>query len=104
MKAKRWKSTERGVAEYMGGERTSNAGLGSAVPDVETPAYSVEVKDRAALPAWLTGAMAQAVRNCTAGKMPLVVWHEKGNRRPDDLVMVRLGDFVQWFGEVLSGE
>jgi hypothetical protein len=29
-----------------------------------------------------------------------VVLHETGRRHDNDLVLVRFGDFVEWFGEV----
>ena len=93
-----WKAVERAVAAKMGGERLSNHALGQQTPDVETSAYSVEVKSRT-LPAWLTNAMAQARRNASSGKLPLVVLHEGGRRHDNDLVVVRLADFVEWFGE-----
>lgn len=95
-----WKRTERAVAGRLGGERTSKAGLGVNAPDVETENWSIEVKHRQSLPVWLTDALAQATRNASAGKLPLVVLHESGRRHVDDLVMLRLGDFEQWFGDV----
>ena len=95
-----WKNCERAIAAKIGGVRLSNHGLGLQTPDVETEAYSVEVKSRKVLPAWLTGAVAQAVRNASAGKLPLVVLHEVGRRHDNDLVILRMGDFQEWFGEV----
>jgi len=93
-----WKATERAIAKYLGGERVSKFGLGSDVPDVETEWCSAEVKHRKALPSWLKGAMAQAVANASADMLPLVVLHEHGKRHDDDLVMLRLEDFQEWFG------
>lgn len=101
---KTWKETERSIARILNGKRTSSQGLGSAVPDVVSSAYSVEVKHREHLPEWLKAAMTQSVNNCRNGLLPLVVLHECGQRHDNDLVMVRLDDFVQWFGEVPSIE
>ena len=95
-----WKGCERAIAAKMGGQRLSNHALGQAVPDVETDAYSVECKVRQLLPAWLTGAVEQAYRNATPGKLPLVVLHEAGRRHDNDLVVVRLKDFVEMWGDV----
>jgi hypothetical protein len=97
---KTWKATERAVARIFKGKRTSNQGLGSAVPVVVSDAYCVEVKHREKLPEWLKAAMAQAVTNCRPGLLALVVLHECGQRHDNDLVMVRLADFIEWFGEV----
>ena len=100
-----WKSVERNLATRLGGQRLSNHSLGCKTPDVETSAWSIEVKHRKALPAWLTGALDQARANATPGKLPLVVWHEKGRRHDNDLVVLRLRDFEEWFGEVdVEGE
>lgn len=83
----------------LGGERISNTALGMRSADVETSAYSVEVKHKAKLPKWLNDAVSQAHRNCTAGRLPLVVLHQSGWRRENDLVVLRMGEFLEWFGE-----
>ena len=44
--------------------------------------------------------MAQAVRNAPDGKVPLVIVHVSGCRHTGDLVMLRLGDFEDWFGKI----
>ena len=97
-----WKETEKGVARALGGERVSNTALGLRSADVETSAYSVEVKHRKTLPAWLVDAVTQAHRNCAAGKLPLVVLHQCGWRRGNDLVVVQMSEFIEWFGDVRS--
>jgi len=89
-----WKAVERKVAARLGGQRVGCTG--EATPDVETDWADIEIKHRAALPKWLTGAMEQAVRNCADGKLPLLVLHEKG--RHDMLVVMRLSDFDDWHG------
>lgn len=97
-----WKDAEKGVAAMLGGKRLSNTALGLPSADVETPAYSVEVKSRQNLPAWLINAVAQARRNAPEDKLPIVVAHQVGQRRVNDLVIVRLGDFIEWFGDVTT--
>lgn len=47
-----WKGVERRYAQLLGGERIPVSGRGSQ-SDVITPSYSVEVKSRQKLPAWL---------------------------------------------------
>jgi hypothetical protein len=97
--SKTWKNVERAIAEKLGGQRMSNHALGLRTPDVESPWLSVEVKHRKALPLWIKEAMTQAETNGDEAKLPLVVLHEKGRRHDNDLVVLRLGDFVDWFGE-----
>ena len=94
-----WKAVERAIARVLSGRRISNHALGQQTPDVETDAYSIEVKHRKRLPAWIEDAVTQAERNATPGKLPLAVLHESGRRHDNDLVVVRLRDFVEWFGE-----
>jgi hypothetical protein len=98
-----WKHTERKVAAIIGGQRTSKTGLGSQTPDVENGAWSIEVKHRASIPFWLSDALDQSKRNASDGKLPLVVLHEAGARHDNDMVLVRLSDFVEWFG-ALEGD
>ena len=89
-----WKATERRVAARLGGQRVGCTG--SNTPDVTTDWADVECKHRQALPKWLTTAMDQAATNCGQGKLPLLVLHEHGKH--DMLVVLRLSDFVEWFG------
>jgi len=59
---------------------------------------SIESKERERLPLWLVDAVLQALRNAPAGKLPLVVLHQKGTPYRGDLVVLQLGDFIDWFG------
>ena len=96
---RRWKAVERSVAEKLGGERVPVTGRqrGSA-PDVSHGTLSIEVKDRKALPKWISEAMEQAIASQRGDQIPIVVLHEKGMRANDNLVMIRLGDWVDLFG------
>lgn len=90
-----WKATERAVAARLGGRRVPVSGRGRGdAPDVAHPTYSVEVKHRASLPAWLTEALAQAVAAAAPGQTPLVVLHRAGDRHADALAVVRLADLT----------
>ena len=97
-----WKATERAVARALGGERLGPTGL--AQPDVVAGPFSVECKHRKTLPAWLLGAMRQAETNAAPGSLALVVLHESARRHENDLVVLRLGAFREWFGDVGKGE
>ena len=91
-----WKKMERRVAQMIGGERTAKHGLAS--PDAGNEWLSVECKFRRALPKWLHQAMAQAVRNAPSGRLPIVWLHERYKKKEDDFVVIRAGDFQEWFG------
>lgn len=94
-----WKNAERKIASIVGGERVPVTGRqrGSA-PDIEHPWLSLEVKHRKALPEWLLDAMRQAVASDKGGQLPMVVLHQKQMRYEDSVVLLRLSDFVEWFG------
>lgn len=92
-----WKATERAISKRLAGQRVGNQG--AATPDVVTPWCSIEVKHRKELPAWLQDAMRQAVANARPETLPVVILHQCGQRHDNDLVMLRLRDFQEWFGE-----
>jgi len=48
--------------------------------------------------------MAQAVANAPSGKVPRVVVHVKGQRRDNDLVILRLKDWEEWYGKIPKQE
>jgi hypothetical protein len=100
MADKAWKRTERSIAAVIGGQRIPITGRqrGDA-PDIEHPWLSVEVKHRQHLPVWILDAMDQAVASARSDQLPVAILHEKGKRHSSDLVMVRLGDWMDWFGK-----
>lgn len=93
-----WKQAERVVAQRLGGQRTGNSG--SNTVDVEHEWLGIEVKHRKELPQWLKEAVAQAGRNCGMNQLPIAIFHELNQRHDNDLVVMRLRDFQDWFGEV----
>ncbi len=100
MPERRWKATERRIAALLGGARVPATGRqrGDA-PDLRHRWLSVEVKDRATLPAWLLDALAQAEASAAPHQLPIAVLHEAGQRHDRALVVLRLADFVEWFGD-----
>jgi len=98
MTDKTWKQVERAIAVRLNGRR--QGAVGRRGPDVLSDWLAVEVKHRRRLPQWLKTALTQA--RCGAGErlLAIVVLHEAGQRHADDLVVLRLGDFQDWFGEV----
>jgi len=47
----------------------------------------------------LGDAVRQAEGHAPAAALPLVVLHQLGDRHDADLVVIRLKDFEEWFGE-----
>ena len=92
MSEKSWKAAERKVAGLLGGRRVPVSGRQrGATPDIAHEVYSVEVKTRRTLPAWLEDAMRQAEASAKDGQLPVAVLHQTGRRYRDALVLVRLG-------------
>ncbi len=94
---KDWKSCERRVAEFLGGERVPVSGRtrGDA-PDVLHDHLSIEVKSRRKLPAWIEDAMKQAEASAKDGQLPVAVLHQDARRYAESLVVLRLEDFSNY--------
>ena len=100
MTDKVWKQCEREIAARFGTERTGP--LGEKWPDAISEAFSIEVKHRGKLPAWLKDAVEQAQENGrlrAPEKLPIVVLHEKGQGYDRCVVLIpTLSAFLDWFG------
>ena len=92
-------AAERRIASELNGRRTGNTGKASA--DVRSTWLAVEVKERSVLPRWLKHAVAQAVGAAGVSWLGIAVLHEHGERYGDALVVMRLSDFRDWFGDDL---
>jgi len=100
-----WKRTERRTAAILGGKRVPITGRQRGdSPDVAHPWLSVECKHRKRLPAWILDAMDQARAAARLDQLPVAILHESGRRHDDNLVLVRLGDFREWFGPEVSDD
>jgi len=96
MADKTWKAVERCLAKRLGGQRVGATGHSTA--DVLTDWLAVEVKTRKVLPGWLLSAVEQAVGAAGEEQLPIVILHQVGGYHSDDLVVMLLRDFEQWFG------
>lgn len=101
MSNKTWKNVERRIADILGGERVPVTGRqrGSA-PDISHTIYSIEVKHRKSLPEWLHDAMAQANASRRGMQLPIVILHEENQPYAKSYVVVELGEFKNWYGEI----
>ena len=97
MPDKLWKATERDLAKRLGGKRVPVNSTDGVKCDVSTPVLSVEVKERQSLPDWLTCSVTQAENNCEVGKLPVVILHLKGQRHDNDLLVIELKHFEEWY-------
>ena len=93
MSDKMWKAVERELARRLGGQRIGCTGKATA--DVVSDWLNIEVKTRKTLPAWLLSAIEQARDD---DRLSMVILHQVGQRHDDDLVLIRLSDFEEWFG------
>jgi hypothetical protein len=102
MPDKLWKQHERHIAKRFGSARTGPQGKEG--PDVITEWLCIEAKERDQLPAWLDDAIQQITACTPQDKLPVVILHGKGRRHDNDLVILRLKDFEDWFGGEKHGE
>lgn len=94
-----WKRTERKIAAQLGGRRVPVTGRARGdAPDVAHEWLAIEVKHRATLPGWLHDAMRQAEASKRGAQIPVAILHESGQPHAQDLVVIRLADFRQFFG------
>ena len=91
-----WKQTERRVAKFLGGEVTER--IGRKGVDVRTDWLAIEIKTRKTLPLWLKDAVAYARKEAAEAKLGIAVLHELNSH--NDLVVLSIHDFRQWFGEL----
>ena len=92
-----WQRHEQRIARALGVER--NGPTGTATADVTTPWLSVECKSWRTLPAKVVAALEQAEAAATPDQLALAVLHQVGARSERDIVCLRWGDFLNWFGD-----
>ena len=87
------KKVESKIAELLGGRRMGTMGM----EDVDCGQFSIECKNRKKFVG--TGFMAQAIANRYKDKIPMVVVHVTGQRHIEDLVMIRMSDWIDLYGK-----
>ncbi|MEA2573360.1 MAG: hypothetical protein QOH93_658 [Chloroflexia bacterium] len=95
-----WKRNERGQAAALGCKRNARslqAMSAGTLADSANDWLAVESKLRASLPKFLTDAVNQASKAAKPDQLPIAVFHARGTKRMDDLVVMRLSDFVDNF-------
>jgi hypothetical protein len=104
---RRWKSVERAIARFLGGEREPVSGRQRGYgPDVSHEALAIECKSWARLPERVREALERAAqwaaRRGEPGKLPIAVIHGVRSPMGRALVVMRLEEFVEQFGEQLG--
>lgn len=99
MPDKPWKHAERRVAAAFGSKRRGPTGRDDS--DIHHALLSIEVKYRKHLPVFLLACLEQArsARSAT-GKIPVSILLGRGMRIKDGLLVIRVADFTQLFGEI----
>ena len=91
-----WKKHERAVAKRLGGQRAGPTGKTGS--DVLHPAFAIEAKERKSVPKYLEDFLDQAERSARPEQLPIVVLHKLGKRHDNDIVLIRLRHFEDWYG------
>ena len=84
------------IAKRLGGKNVGTI-EGQDVAFADKP-WSVEVKHRKKFIGRTF--MKQAVKNCPKDKTPLVVVHELNSRHDEDLVLIQMKDWENWYGKI----
>ena len=102
-----WKASELAIARLLGGERVPvNGRVRGSAPDVLHPWLSIEVKAwKAGMPKSVVNAIDQAEKSAAwsqrkegKAKLPIAVIHHDHQDHHNDLVVMRLGQFMEHFG------
>ena len=96
---RRGKDHERRLAKATGGKRSGN--LGRAAADVVSGDQWLVIEGKAWSnpPKRVEAALEQAERAAGPDQLPIAVIHTTGRRASNDLVVMRWGQFVDWFGK-----
>jgi len=88
------KRNEKALAKILGGKRV---GILSG-EDISHPIFSIEAKSRKSvvIEKW----MKQAEVNAPIDKIPLLIIHTHNSRRGNDIVCMRMKDWINFYGEV----
>jgi hypothetical protein len=90
-----WKAVERWYAVDLGVERNSKHGQGENVPDICPGLADIEVKHGKQIPQTILRFVRQAVANCLAGRIPVVIMHAPYQPYEDGLVIMRYKDWKE---------
>ena len=88
---RRGKEAERAVARLLNGLRVGVCGKA----DVITDSFCIEVKERKKLPSFLIEAYGQAKKNTSEGKIPVLIIHQLNQNHDEDLVTIKLKNFLR---------
>ena len=91
----RGKRNEAAIAKLIPGAKRIGVLSGE---DLEHPMFSIECKSREnmAVDKWFR----QAEVNCPTDKTPLLILHVHNQKREKDIVCMRFGDWLDWYGEI----
>ena len=87
---------EKRLAQLFKGKRIIDQSKGGC--DVKSDWLAIEGFQKK-IPGYIKEELGQAVMDCEDGKLlPIAVWREKHKKDKDALVIVRLEDWLEWFG------
>ena len=99
MSDRAWKAWERTLARLLGGRRVPITGRARGdVPDISHPWLAIEAKVRREIPFWLEDALRQAEASAGPTQPPIAVIHKHRTAHGQALVVLRLRDWLDWFG------
>lgn len=93
-----WRDVQRKICKLLG-VRCLHPNPGVEQADGLGTWLVVEVKHRKALPVWLESGLRQAERMARPDRLPILVVHQHRKVFASSVVMLRLSDWLEWFGQ-----
>ena len=90
----RGKSMERAITKIFQFDGARRVGI-LGKEDIVTNRFIIEVKERKSLPKFILNAYKQAEKHRTKDKIPLFILHELNKSHMNDLVILKLKDFLE---------
>lgn len=88
-----WKRAERRISRLLSLPKVTRVGYPG--PDLANPFLAVDVKLRTRFPDWIADDVRKVGSYCKDRQLPIIVL--VGPSQPDDLVVMTLRNFRQWF-------
>ena len=90
----RGKSMERAITKIFQFDNARRVGI-LGKEDIVTDRFIIEVKERKKLPKFILNAYGQIEKHRTRDRIPLFILHELNKNHMNDLVILKLKDFLE---------
>jgi hypothetical protein len=98
-----WQTAERRIAQMLGLRKVGNRG--TSTPDAVGGHLVAEIKHRRSrgIPQWAMDALQGARQHAGPHRLGVLVVHREGQRYEDSILLMRLGDYADWYVSPMAG-